>query len=614
MKRVIPYLPILTWLQSYNKGWLRCDLTAGVTLAAFTVPEAMAYAGLAGLPPHAGLYASITAPLLYMVFGSSRQLAVGPTSAVSVLVASGLATLVIESQDHYYALAAMTAVLMGAMAFVARGLKLGFLVNFISDSVLVGFSCGASLFIASTQLGKFFGIGGSHGQFFERILYIVQHLGETNPWALLTGVVGILLILLGEHRFPRLPWALLVVGSAIVVATNADLAGRGVHLIGAVPAGLPKVVLPALTLLEIRDLLTVAFAAFVLAYIEGMSMARSYASKNKYRVDANQELLALGFACVGAGLTQAYPVAGSFSRTALNDESGARTPLASGFSAVLVACVLIFVADLFTMLPEPILASVVLVAVRGLFKLKSLQCLYHLRRQEFWTAMAALLGVLVFGILSGVLVGVVLSLLLVVGRASQARFSILGRVPGRLQFADLRENPENITIPGLCIIRFDEGVFYANAESLRDKIVETVRSSNPPIRSVVLDLEMTSDLDIPGAEMLGVVQEELGASGVRLRLSRLQSETRDLLDRSGVTEKIGAENIHLRTIGAVASYLNEEGTHLQEAHDILPDLVKRVQDMVRGREAHIEGEDQTRLKAVGLKIKEILEILKSRSG
>jgi SulP family sulfate permease len=237
-----------------------------------------------------------------------------------------------------------------------------------------------------------------------------------------------------------------------------------------------------------------------------------------------------------------------------------------------------------------------------------------LRRQEFWTAMAALLGVLVFGILSGVLVGVVLSLLLVVGRASQARFSILGRVPGRLQFADLRENPENITVPGLCIIRFDEGVFYANAESLRDKIVETVGSSNPPIRSVVLDLEMTSDLDIPGAEMLGVVQEELGASGVRLRLSRLQPETRDLLDRSGVAEKIGAENIHLRTIGAVASYLNEEGTHLQEAHDILPDLVKRVQDMVRGRAAHLEGEDQTRLKAVGLKIKEILEILKSRSG
>lgn len=614
MKRVTDRLPILNWLQSYNKEWLRCDFMAGMTLAAFTIPEAMAYAGLAGLPPHAGLYASITAPLLYMIFGSSRQLAVGPTSAVSVLVASGLAALIIESQAHYYALASMTAVLMGAMAFIARGLKLGFLVNFISDSVLVGFSSGAALVIVSTQVGKLFGISGAHGQFFERILYLLLHLGETNPWALFTGVVGILTMVLGEHRFPRLPWTLLVVAAAIVVATVGDLANHGVQLIGAVPAGLPGVVLPALTLAETRDLLAVAFAAFVLAYIEGMSMARSYASKNKYRVDADQELIALGFACVGAGMTQGYPVAGSFSRTALNDASGARTPLAGGFSAVLVACVLIFTADLFTRLPEPILASVVLVAVRGLFRLKALQCLHDLRRREFWTAMAALLGVLVFGILSGVLVGVVLSLLLVIARASQARFSILGRVPGRLQFADLRDNPENITIPGLSIIRLDECVFYANAESLRDRIVETVKSGNPPIHSVVLDLEMTSDLDIPGAEMLGALHEELGAGGVRLRLSRLQPEARDLLDRSGITERVGAENIHLRTIGAVAAYLNDEGTHLQEAHDILPDLVKRVQDMVRGREEHLEGEDQARLKAVGMKIKEILEILRTRKG
>lgn len=614
MKRLLRGLPIFGWLREYNAESLRNDILAGMTLAAFTIPEAMAYAGLAGLPPHAGLYASITAPILYVIFGTSRQLAVGPTSAVSVLVASGLASLIVESLDHYYALAAMTAVLMGCMAFAARALKLGFLVNFISHSVLVGFSCGAALYIGSTQLGKLFGIGGAHGQFFERILHIFQHIGEANPWALLTGVGGILVILLGEHWFPRLPWALLVVVAAIAGANSVDMAGRGVHLVGSVPAGLPSVVLPALTLSEVRDLLTVAFAAFVLAYIEGMSMARSYASKHKYRVDADQELLALGFASVGAGLTQAYPIAGSFSRTALNDESGARTPLAGGFSAMLVACVLVFVAGLFSMLPEPILASVVLVAVRGLFKVKSLQSLYHLRRQEFWTAAAALLGVLVFGVLSGVLVGVVLSLLLVIGRASQARLSILGRVPGRLQFADLRQNPENITIPGLCIIRFDECVFYANAEPLRDKILEIVRSYNPPVHSVVLDLEMTSDLDIAGAEMLGAVQDELAAAGVRLRLSRLQPETRELLDRSGITEKIGAENIHLRTIGAVASYLNEEGTHLQEAHDILPDLVKRVQDMVRGRAAHLEGEDQTRLKAVGAKIKEILEILKSRSG
>lgn len=614
MKRLLRGLPIIGWLRECNGESLRADMLAGMTLAAFTIPEAMAYAGLAGLPPYAGLYASIAAPILYMFFGTSRQLAVGPTSAVSILMASGLAALVIESLDHYYALAGMTAVLMGLMAFAARVLKLGFLVNFISDSVLVGFSCGAALYIGSTQLGKLFGISGAHGHFFERVLHVFQHIDGTNPWALLIGAGGIVVMLLGEHWFSRFPWPLMVVIAAIAGANGADLAGRGVHLLGTVPAGLPSFVLPGLTLWEVSDLLPVAFAAFVLAYIEGMSMARSYASKHKHRVDADQELLALGFASVGAGLTQAYPIAGSFSRTAINDGSGARTPLAGGLSALLVACILVFVADLFSTLPEPILASVVLVAVRGLFKGKSLQRLYHLRRREFWTAMAALLGVLVFGVLSGVLVGVVLSLLLVIGRASQARISILGRVPGRLQFADLRQNPENIAIPGLCIVHFNEGIFYANAEPFRNKVMETVKSHSPPAHSVVLDLEMTSDLDLPGAEMLGAVHQELAAAGVRLRLSRLQPEAREMLDRSGITERIGAENIHLRTIGAVASYLNEEGTHLQEAHDILPDLVKRVQDMVRGRAAHLEGEDQTTLKAIGTKIKEILEILKSRSG
>lgn len=612
--RLIRRLPILDWLHNCSAEWLRADLLAGITLAAFTVPEAMAYAGLAGLPPHAGLYASIAAPLLYMILGSSRQLAVGPTSAVSVLVASGLYALGAESLEEYAAMAAMTAILMGGIALFATILKLGFLVNFISESVLIGFSSGAALYIASTQMGKLFGIHGGQGEFFERMIHIVDHVGEANPWAVVTGVTGILVLVAGEHLARRLPWALMLVLGSIVLMNFSDLASRGIRVVGEIPGGLPSFCIPMVTPSQMRSLLPTAFAAFVLAYIEGMSMARSYASKNRYRIDANQELLALGCACLGAGLTQGYPVAGSFSRTALNDANGSKTPLAGGIAAVFVGFVLIFLADFFAKMPEPVLASVVMVALRGLFKLEGLRCLYRLRRREFWTAMAALFGVLFLGILAGVLVGVLLSLLLVIWRASRARMSILGRVPGRLQFSDTRDNPENVAIPGLCIIRFDEGVFYANAQSLREQVVNLVSKSSPPVRSVVLDLEMTSDLDIPGSEMLAELQEELHNMGVRLRLSRLQPSARELLDESGITERIGPQNIHSRTIGAVSSYLNEEATHLQEEYDILPDLVRRVEAMVRGRADHIDGEDQDRLRAIGHKIKEILEILKVRSG
>jgi sulfate permease, SulP family len=609
-KRFFSRLPIIECLKGYRQEWLRADLAAGVTVAAFTIPEAMAYAGLAGLPPHAGLYASIAAPLLYCCFGTSRQLAVGPTSAVSILVASGLGVLALASPEQYAAFAALTALLVGLFSFAAYLLRLGFLVNFISESVLVGFSSGAALYIASTQLPKLFGLTGAHGEFLERLLFIGQHLTDTNLWAVGTGLAGIVLIFWGEHRFPRLPWALLMVLLSIAVAHPLDLATHGVHIVGDIPGGLPGFTLPTLTIEEVRLVVPIAFAAFVLAYIEGMSMARAYGSKHRYRVDANQELLALGIASVGAGLTHAYPVAGSFSRTALNDASGAKTQLSGGFSAALVALVVTFLPGLFSMLPEPTLAAVVLVAVRGLFKPQALRRLYRLRPVEFWVALAVLCGVLVLGILQGVLIGVVLSLLLVIGRASQTRITVLGRVPGRLQFTDLHENPENLSIPGLLILRIEECLFYANAESLRESIMVMVQESDPPVKSVVLDLEMTGELDIAGLEMLGELHRDLQDFGTNLHLSRLQEPARVLLDRSGLGAGIGLQNIHLRTLGAIAAYLNEIGVPFGESYDVLPDLILRVNEWVRARACNVDGEDHRALETIQLKLDEILRILK----
>ena len=611
--RLRGYLPIINWLPTYEKHWLRPDLIAGTTLAAFTIPEAIAYADLAGMPAQAGLYACIAAPLLYMLFGTSRQLVVGPTSAVSILVASALGSLTVDSPAQYAALAALTAILVGFIAFIAYSLRLGMLMNFISESVLVGFSSGAALYIAGSQLGKLFGIHGAQGQFLERITHLVEHIGQTNLWALALGVSGIVVLLAGERWAPKMPWALVTVLGSIGIMSVVDSKVHGIVLVGAIPSGLPQFSIPPVFLPDVRDVFRAAIAVFVLAYVEGMSMARTFASKNGYSVNPNQELLALGFASIGTGLTQSYPVAGSFSRSALNDQTGAKTQLAGGFSAVLVALVVLFLTGLFSRLPEPILAAVVIVAVKGLFKWKRLSSLFELRTSEFWTALGALVGVLALGILDGVMIGALLSLLLVIGRTSQSHVSLLGRVPGQPQFSSVQENPENITIPGMLIIRADTGIFYANADSYKNQIISDVRESDHPIEAVVFDMEMTGDLDLAGAEMLAGLHKELNQMGISFRLSRVQLPARTLLDRLGITSQIGEENFHARTLFAVAQYLAEEGLSKRMSCDILPDLVKCVHAMVCERASRLDGEERERLDHIRLRFETILRELDEMS-
>jgi sulfate permease, SulP family len=607
--RLQNYFPIVSWLPTYDKEWLRPDLIAGTTLAAFTIPEAIAYADLAGLPPQAGLYACITAPILYVFLGTSRQLVLGPTSAVSILVASALGSLTVTSPDQYAALAAMTAILVGLIAIIAYSLRLGFLMNFISESVLMGFSTGAALYIAGTQLGKLFGIHGAQGEFIERVTYITRHIGETNPWALALGAAGLAILLAGEHWRPKLPWALIMVLGSIALMSVLDPRTHGIDLVGAIPLGLPTVSLPPVFLPDVRDMVRGAVAIFVLAYVEGMSMARTFASQRGYRIDPNQELLALGFASLGTGLTQSFPVAGSFSRSALNNELGAKSQLAGGFSALLITFVVLFLSGVFSKLPEPILAAVVLVAIRGLFKWRQLLQLAKLSSSEFGTAMAAVVGVLALGILDGVVIGALLSLVLVIGRASQSRMSLLGRVPGQPQFSSLRDNPGNVPIPGMHVIRADEGIFYANADSIKNQILGLVRQGDPPVKAVVLDLEMTGDLDLTGAEMLAQLHEELGEMGITLRLSRVQQPARTVLDRMGITARIGEENIHARTLFAVAHYLAEEGLDQRASCDILSDMVRCLQEMVSERAERVGGEERERLEAILQKLEGILREL-----
>ena len=609
MTRLSHAVPILQWAPTYDKSWLRPDVLAGLTLAAFTVPEAIAYAELARLPAKTGLYAAIVAPILYMFFGTSRQLAIGPTAAMSILVASGLGELAASSPDQYIAFAGATAALIGIMALISYALRLGFLVNFISESVLVGFSTGVAVYIAATQLSKLFGIPGIHGHFFYRILDLAHHIGDANLWAMSLGIGGLVVLLAGERILPRLPWALILVLGSIALMHTTGLAARGVRMAGEIPSGFPLPALPLVPLSVMGDLLKLAVGAFMLACLDAMSIARMFARQNSYRVDTNQELLALGFASLGSAFTQGYPVDGSFSRSALNNECGAKTQLANGISGAMLALVVIFFAGLFSKLPEPILAAVVLVAVRGLFKISALRRLFRLRPAEFWTAIAAMAGVLVLGVLDGVIIGALMSLLLVIARASESRVSLLAKVPGQPQFTSLRENPENLLIPGLLIVRVEEGIYYANAESIRDQIMALMWDSNTPVETVILDLEMTGDLDLAGAEMLDELHSELADIGVRLRLARLQRSARVLLARTKITSKIGVKNVHPRVLFAAAAYLSEEGADKRLTCDILPDMIRCVKDLVLERRELETGGELESLNGISRQLDDILEDL-----
>lgn len=527
------YLPILAWLPSYDRKLIRFDLIAAVTVAAFVVPEAMAYAGLAGLPPEAGLYAAMVASIVYALFGASRQLGVGPTSALSILAASSIGALAGGDLERYAGLAAMLALLVGAVAVIAWYFKLGFIVNFISESVLTGFSAGAALFIGSTQLGKLLGIDGDGGEFFERVYYIARHLGETSGWTLAVGLGGIAVLLLGERFAPKLPWSLIVVLASIALLAFTGLEDRGVAIIGDIPSGLPAPAIPDIQLVEIDDLLPAALAIFLMAYVEGTGATQTFAKKHKYRVDGNQELLAIGASNIGSGLFQAYPVGGGFSRTAVNDGAGARTQLAGLGTGVLIGVVALFLTGLFYDLPEAILGAVVIVAVKGLFNVPALRRLYHASRREFWIALAAMFGVLVFGMLQGVLVGVVLSLLILIYRASQPTTVLLGRVPGSNRFSDLARNPDNEVIPDVLLYRVDSGLFYANAPVVKDDLEQLIDARSTPPRLVVFDLSSSPVIDLAAADMLGELHDELAERGIALRLAHVDGPVRDMLRKAG---------------------------------------------------------------------------------
>ena len=544
--RLNSVVPILQWLPQYQRGWLRHDFVAGLTLAAYAVPVSLAYASLAGLPSQAGLYCYLLGGIAYAVFGTSRQLAVGPTSAISILIGSVLGTLAAGDTLRQTHLAMAAAVLTGLLAILAWALRLGNIANFVSETILTGFKVGAGLVIASTQLPKLFGVSSGGNNFLTRILDLARHLKETNLPTLLVGLGALTLLIAGERLLPGRPIALFVVLTSILVMTFFPLASLGVKTVGTIPEGLPRLGWPMMHWSDVDNLLVVSMACFLLSYVESISVVRTFALKHDHSISADQELLALGAANLVAGVGQGYPVAGGMSQSAVNEKAGAQSPLALVFASASLGTVLLFLTGLMRNLPQPVLAAVVLIAVGGLIKPSELRHLNQVSRMEFRVAMVATVGVLFFGILKGVLLAAVFSLLVLLKRASRPRIAVLGRLEGSDRFVDMSRNPGSKQVPGTLVVRIESGLFYFNAENVHSEILDHVRRRGA-VNLVIIDLSTSPNIDLGGARMLGQLHEKLTKSGVLLKLAEVHGSARDLLQAEGLHTRIFGIEQRLQT-------------------------------------------------------------------
>lgn len=534
------HVPAYHWLAGYRLAWLRGDAVAGITVAAYAIPVSLAYAGLAGLPPQVGVYGYLLGGLGYALFGSSRQLAIGPTSAISLMIAGTVGAMADGDAHRYAEIATLTAFTVAGLCAIAWILRLSTLVKLISDSILVGFKAGAGLTIAMTQLPSVIGAPGGGHNFFERAVLFAGQLGQTHYLVLAVGVIAIVLLVLGDRWLPGKPVALGVVALSIVVVTGLGLSAFGLPTTGAIPAGLPGLKGPSLWLTDVEGIVPLAAGCLLLAYIEGVSAARAFATKHGYALDPRQELLGIGAANLLTALGQGYPVAGGLSQSAVNDKAGARTPLALVFASLTLALCLLFLTGLLENLPKAVLAAVVLTAVSGLLDFPALLRMWRVSQLDFYAAAIALGGVLLLGILQGILLAALASILMLLVRASSLHVAFLGRVPGTNSYSDLARHPENEVLPGVIAARPEASVIYVNADAVFAAILNRVRAaSSTEIRMVVCDLSASPYLDLAGSHMLHELHGELAARGITLRIVGAHGRVRDLLRADGVGEKVG---------------------------------------------------------------------------
>jgi SulP family sulfate permease len=531
--------PPAQWFKGYNKKTLKGDFIAGITLSAYGIPVSLAYATLAGLPPQYGIYGYLIGGFFYALLGTSKQLAIGPTSAISLLIGTSIADMANGDVQRWADIASLTALVFSVLAILAYLLRLSGIINFISETVLVGFKAGAALTIGLTQLPKLFGVNGGGQNFLESTIALIYQLPETNALVLILGIVAIVILILGEKIAPGKPIAILIVILSILLVSSNSLGIQGITTVGMIPAGLPEFHFPSLRFQDINDVFPLAMACFLLSYIESVSSARSLAQKNGYFIDTRQELLALGIANAAVALGQGYPVAGGLSQSAVNDTAGAKTPLSLVFASAAIAFCLLFLTSFLQNLPTVILAAIVLVAISGLFDLKEMKHLYRINKQEFFVAMIALVAVVVFGILRGVLLAAIVTLVLLLKATSNPNVAFLGRIPGTKRYTDLERHPDNEIIEGVLIVRVESAILYFNIENIKEEIWAKIDSETRSIKTVILDLNSSPNVDIAGARFLKQLFIDLKAKKIALKIAEARSEVRDTLRSENLEDLLG---------------------------------------------------------------------------
>ena len=530
-------VPIIDWLPRYQTAFLKWDLVAGITLAFFVLPESMAYATLAGVPSYFGIYCCIAGGLFFALFTTSKHLAIGPTSSMSLMIGSTVAILSNGDPVRWAAIASLTALVVAVLCLIAFILRLSALVNFISDSILLGFKAGAALSIMVTQFPKLFGIEAGGSNFFTRVANIFRHLSATNPTVLIFGLVAVIILFLGDKLFPGKPVSLAVVIASILVITYTQLSSAGIHLAGEIPNQLPSIRKPSLRFTDVDGIVDLAFACFLMGYIETISAARTFAMKSNYIINPRQELLSLGAANLASAFSSGYVVAGGLSQSTVNEKSGAKSPLSLIICSVSLGFILLFLAGFLKNLPEVILAAIVIHAVSGLIKVKELKRIYTLDKVEFTIAMTAVAGTLVFGILKGVIIAVFLSLILLIRRTSRPNVPILGRIGNSFLYSDISRHTDNIIVDGVSIQRVESSILYFNAQDIIDKIFKNFESQESTPRLLILDLSAVPFVDVSGSSMLLKSFQQIQDRGISIKVVGALSNVRELF------RKVGVENL-----------------------------------------------------------------------
>ncbi len=563
------FLPILEWLPNYNKENLKGDLSAGLTVGVMLIPQGMAYAMIAGLPPIYGLYASTVPLLIYAVLGTSRQLAVGPVAMVSLLTAAGIGTMAAGGTELYIMLAVTLALMVGLIQFFLGVFRLGFLVNFLSHPVISGFTSAAALIIGLSQLKHLLGVDIERSHHIHEILLgAIQEFAAINWMTLAIGIGGIVLIVTARKINKAIPGPLLAVVFGILLVWLLNLTGQGVKIVGEIPKGLPQFSLPQFDAGSLQTLLPIALTIALVSFMESIAVAKAIQAKHKnYKVSPNQELIALGAANIGGAFFQSYPTTGGFSRTAVNDQSGAKTGLAAMISAGLILLTLLFLTPLFYYLPKAILASSIMVAVFGLIDTKEARHLWNTDRRDFLMLVVTFLATLSLGIEQGIAVGVVLSLAMIIFRTTKPHYAVLGKIPNSPYYRNVDRFSNLQTREDLLIIRFDAQLYFANTNFVKEVIEEETYKRTGKLKGILFNAESINAIDSSAMHALEDIWEDCKKRGVEVMFSGVKGPVRDAMKKSHLTDKIGASNFFISVHDAEMAFDDKRSKVTKEKHD-----------------------------------------------